>query len=132
MKTRIFAVIATMLLLAGCASSPKYSNVGNSGSVQRVQSSEISGKNTGLILGGTAGAAAASAFGADKAVAVFMTAAAAAAGAFVGSEYDAQQAAIGRTDCGYSASKTGTDQNGNYQQTAKSHKVVKGYKADCN
>ena len=43
-----------------------------------------------------------------------------------------EKLAIGTTDCGYSAQKSGTDRNGRYQQTANSRKVVAGYKADCN
>lgn len=43
-----------------------------------------------------------------------------------------EKLAIGSTDCGYSAQKSGNDRNGSYQQTANSRKIVAGYKADCN
>lgn len=131
MKTRLFAVVVTLVLLGGCASTPQYSNIGGSNAHAR-HNSGINGRNTGAVLGGAAGAAAASVAKTKPAVTIFATVAGAVAGAFLGDQYDKEAAAIGTTDCGYSARKGGTDGNGAYNQTARSQKTVSGYKADCN
>jgi hypothetical protein len=55
-----------------------------------------------------------------------------AGGYYFGQSLDRRQAAIGVTDCGYSAHKTGQDYNGSYSQNARSSKRVSGYKQDCN
>jgi hypothetical protein len=44
----------------------------------------------------------------------------------------AQAQAIGWTECNYDARKSGIDQNGSYNQSARSGKVVPGYKQSCN
>ena len=123
----------SIVVLSGCASTPQYTSIGGSNAHNARQSNPgISGRNTGAVLGGAAGAAAASVANTKPAVTVFATVAGAVVGAFLGDKYDQEKAAIGTTDCGYSARKNGTDGNGTYNQTARSQKSVPGYKADCN
>ncbi len=44
----------------------------------------------------------------------------------------AEAEAVGYTDCGYSAQKTGIDPNGAFRQSAQSGKRIVGYKQSCN
>ncbi|GEM_PF-5156054 len=132
MKKYLVLVVLSIVFLGGCATTPQYTNIGGSSGYNRQNSSVINGRNTGAVLGGVAGAAAASMTKTTPAVGLLMTVVGAVTGGFFGNQYDERAAAVGTTDCGYSAQKSGTDRNGNYYQTAGSHKTVSGYKADCN
>jgi hypothetical protein len=101
----LFAIIS----LSGCASMDGYSNASILGGMGAILGSALTQNNPaiGMALGGGAGY-------------------------YYGRSMDQRQSAIGTTDCGYSANKTGTDHNGNYSQSARSAKRVAGYKQDCN
>lgn len=109
MKALKILLLSAAAALSGCASMDGYDNASILGGMGAVLGSALTQNNpaVGMALGGGAGY-------------------------YFGRSMDRQQSAIGTTDCGYSANKTGQDYNGNYSQSARSSKRVSGYKQDCN
>lgn len=129
------------LVLQGCAgmepSRPNY--YGSGDGRHTTQSSSLN--NSALTLGTVSAAAAAMVTKGENRLPAVVGAFA--LGNYLGFKFDqqeedarqarfAQAMAIGYTNCGYKANKTGKDANGDYSQTARSSKTVPGYKADCN